>query len=697
MMKRTIVIVLGAALLACIGAGVFFYVSKPRVSPETVLPEGALFYVQGSDLKSALAKITSTRFWEMMRVLDYDFMMKSTGVRPEQRRVIKAVQDQISNPSLGAMLEKFFGKEFVLAVYPAELDSARISLLNKGDIVAALEQFLSTIVLVTRVGADVQVMESLFDQLNDLETETLKYEGHDVRLIVIPGAGIRVGFVRIKDFLIVGLGDRMLRRGIDVYRGKEKTLAQDAFFRRAKGRFVGSWELDGYMDLSKLLGFFKGLVKNLREQVSAGGSAAGGMGHGKTRYILRQMDNLFDQADAMEIFGFGARSGVVSEFKFDLFFDKGKVSSDMAALLACPASEDKALSFVPQDMMGYQWSNCFDLEDLWKQFKKEIVQAQEHGSPVASQLEQIQQVIGVDIEKDIVPAFGGEIGGYLSDVQMGGMFPYPHMVFFIKVNDERKARDVVAKLQQQIPGVWQSETYKDVGLAHFSSPLIGDVQPGYCFLDGYLLIGLNAKLLKGSVDALHEASLSLASSRLFTEMDPVLGGRNRSVQFLKVDQLVRKSQDVMEWAQARRTSKDTQGQAFKLGGEKRLEDTRAAIARKSAELAELKSRQTALEDEAWNMNARGADDGRQQAQMSELKEKIASQEREIASDKEQEAELEKILKGYDRPSADQERKDEILKKAVYPLLKSLSSVKAMGIRTTLEDKVLEANILLKVE
>lgn len=696
-MKRTIVIVLGAVFLACIGAGVFFYVSKPEVSPETVLPEGALFYVQCSDLKSALAKITSTRFWEMMKGLDYDFMMKSAGIRPEYRRIIKAVQEQISNPSIGAILEKFLGKEFALAIYPMELDPARISLLNKGEIVAALEQFLSTIVLVTRVGADVQVMESLFDQLSNLETETVKYEGHDIRLIVIPGAGVRIGFVRIKDFLIVGLGDRVLRRGVDVYRGKEETLAHDAFFRRVKGRFGGSWELNGYMDLSKMLGFFKGLVKNLKEQVSEGGSAAGGMGHGRTRYILRQLDNLFGQADAMEIFGFGARSGVVSEFKFDLFFDKGKVSPDMAALLACPASENKALAFVPQDIMGYQWSNCFDLEDMWNQFKKEITQAQEHGSPVLSQLEQIQQVMGVDIEKDIVPAFGGEIGGYLVDVQMGGMFPYPHAVVFVKVKDERKARGVVEKLQQQIPGAWQSETYKDAGIVHLSLPFIGDVQPGYCFMEGYLLIGLNAKLLKGSVDAVHEASLSLASSRLLSEMDSVLGGRNRSVQFLKVDQLVRKSQDVMEWAQARRTSKDVQKEAFKLGGEKRLEDTRAVIDRKNGELAELKNRQTALEDDIWNINARGADDGQQQAQLSELKEKIAFYEREIASDKEQEAELEKILRGYGRPSADEEKKEEILKKAVYPLLKSLSSVKAMGIRTTLEDGVMEANILLKVE
>ncbi len=700
-MKRTIIILIGITLLASIGTGIFCYLNKPaELSPERILPEGALLYTRCSNLKSALAEIASTKLWEDLKGLDYDFIMKSAGVREDQRRMIGAVQTQLFNPSLGAMLEKFFGEEFAVAVYPMEFDAAQISLNNPQDVAKALEKLFSNIVLVARVGGDVQLaetMSSLLGRSDQLEIETFVYEGQNIHLMTVPDAGIKIGFVRIKDLLIVGLGDHAARRGVDTYKGKKEALANDGLFLRAKEQSGGPWEMSGYVDLRQVLEFFKGQVGRLTQQLPPQSPVADEGVKGRAWDVQRQWDQIFAQTEAIEMLSFSAHAGAVSKFQFDLFFDKGKALPDMAAVFTCPPSENKTLAFVPQDIMGYQWNNCFDLKGPWQQLKNEAALAQEGGRPVADQLAQIQQTIGVDVEKDVIPAFAGEIGGYLSDIQMGGIFPYPQVVFFVKVKDETKAKEVLEKFKQQIPVVWQSERHKNTAITFLSAPLVSDIQPGYCFLDGYLLVGINTKLLKGSVDARHAAAPSLASSPLFSEMDLGLSSKSRFVQLFKVDRLAGKAQEVIEWVKAWSTSQDAQKEAFKLGGEKRLADTRAAIVQKEGELAELKIRQTALEDDIWNRNSRGEDAGAERAQLGELKEGITLKEREIASDKEQEAELEKILKGYDRPSADQEKRDEISRRVVYPLLQSLSSVKAMGIRTTLNDEVLEANILFKLE
>ena len=39
----------------------------------------------------------------------------------------------------------------------------------------------------------------------------------------------------------------------------------------------------------------------------------------------------------------------------------------------------------------------------------------------------------MNIEEDVLPAFGDEMGGYLKDVRVGSLFPVPEFLFFIKI------------------------------------------------------------------------------------------------------------------------------------------------------------------------------------------------------------------------------------------------------------------------
>ena len=45
-----------------------------------------------------------------------------------------------------------------------------------------------------------------------------------------------------------------------------------------------------------------------------------------------------------------------------------------------------------------------------------------------------EKKLGVDLYKDVLPIFGSEIGWYLDDVDIQGVFPYPRVALFIKIN-----------------------------------------------------------------------------------------------------------------------------------------------------------------------------------------------------------------------------------------------------------------------
>ncbi len=697
---------IGLAVLMLVGAiGVWVISSrKGEVDLEDVLPQGAVFYVRFSDVEANIEKLTATQFWQNLRQVNYGLLWDK-GQTQTQKAAMRSVQQTISNPAAQAVFKRFFGKESALAVYPVSLDLASVSEATTETLVRLAEEMSSSIFLATRIDSDIQLAESLAGFFNQYglspSMETVSYEDQTIHFVTLPGVNTKLGFVRIKDILVIGMGDKSVRLSVDVYQGRQKALKADPHFQKAEEQVLESAGLFGYLDIGRFLAPLKEqmsrFIDRLEQEIQKeGGEDTKGAG-AKLVETQRQWEEVFSRMAGFELLAFSGRMDDIASFKFDLFLDKDSLDPQIAAHYTCPPSENKTLRFIPQDVLGYQWGNCFDFSYSWKQLQEEVAKIQAQPDMPPGGLRDIGDVMGLSLEEEILPAFGDEVGGYLQGIQTGASFPMPHILFFVKIKDEEKARRLFAALDEQIPLILQEEEYKGIKIKYVVSPLGDEVQPGYCVLEDYGLIALQRQTLKASIDAYHDPSLSLAGAPAFQEVDFGLSGSNRAVLFARVGEIARQMEGVIEWGKTWAASQDTRRQAFQSGSERRLADVEKEITAKKEETAAAQNRIAALEEGIWDQQSRGMDVSASQKEMDQLRENIKTLEGEIVLADEQKKELEKIIQGYEERLSEKDNREAILQGTVHPLLQSLTFIKTVGARTTLQEGVVESVLFLKVE
>lgn len=696
----------GLAALMLVGAiGVWVISSrKGEVALEDVLPQGAVFYVRLSDVEANIEKLTATQLWQNLRQVNYGLLWDK-GQDQAQKAAMRSIQQTISNPATQAVLERFFGKEWAVAIYPVSVDLASVSEATTETLVRLAEEMSSSIFLATRVDSDIQLAESLSGFFNSygpgFSMETTSYEDHAIHLVTLPGVNMKLGFVRMKDILVIGMGDKSVRLSVDVYQGRQKALKADPHFQKVAEEIGEAAGLFGYLNIGRFLAPLREQMRHFigrleQEIQKEGGEDTKGAG-AKLVETKRQWEEVFNRMAGFELLAFSGRMDDIASFKFDLFLDKAGLDPQIAAHYTCPPSENKTLRFVPQDVLGYQWGNCFDFSYSWKQLKEEVARIQAQPDMPPGGLRDIGDVMGLSLEEEILPAFGDEVGGYLKGIQTSAAFPMPHILFFVKIKDQEKAQRLFAALEERSPLILQEEEYKGIKIKYVVSPLGDEVQPGYCVLEGYGLIALQRQTLKASIDAYYDPSLSLAGAPAFKEVDFGLSGPNRAVLFAQVGEIALKLEGVVEWGKTWMASQDTRRQAFQSGSERRLADVEKEIAVKKEETAAAQNRIAALEEGIWDQQSRGVDVSASQKEEEQLRENIKTLEGEIVLADEQKKELEKIIQGYEGRLSEEDKRDVLLDGVVHPFLKSLAFIKTVGARTTLQEGAVESILFLKVE
>ncbi len=676
-MKRLLIVILSLAILSAVGAGIFHYVTASGPSIEDVLPEGAVFYVKFLNLRITREKIVSTKLWQNLRQVDASLLFEG--------------RLKIFHPSTAAVLDKLFGREAALAVYEPDMDISSIAAASPEDQPRLWGELVSNVFLVTRLEPDVQWMESVSGLLGlsaeGLNVEDVRYEGETIRLVTIPDSTLKIGFVRLKDLLIIGVTDKAARRSVDVYHRSEAALAADPNLRMAGERSMDPVDVIGYVHLEELLSAAKKNIHQVFDRLKGQEALPQetDSSQPKTSEVQKKWDGIFGQASGLTVLGFSGQWADAVKIKFDLFLDKAKLDSEKAALYTCAPGQNKTLGFIPKDILGYQWNNCSDFEYYWKQIKKESAQ------------DQMEQTIGLSLETDILPVLGDEIGGYLSDIRVGAMFPYPQLLFFVEVNDQDKAGEILTKLTEHALIVQQAEEYKSIVLHYISLPFEIDIQPAYCLLDSYLLAATNRQLLKDSIDAFSDPSLGLSHDETFQAVDLGTAGEIRSFQFARVGQIMGKMEGVLEWSKTWIDSQDARKEAFKSGSQKRLADVDNDLNSHKMTLEQKKARVKTLEEEIWDMESRGLDVTLQRGELKSLGDSLKELDEQIASAEEQKKELVKIISGYDNRLDGTQRREHLIEGMIRPLLKSAAFIRSYGTRTTLDHDVLTSLFFLKVE
>lgn len=719
-MKKNLIIALILAVVIGAGAGIFLMRGK-AAAIEDVLPEGALFYVKFSDVRDNLAAVESTAFWQSLRSVPWAYLFEKNRLTPPQQDLLKSIGEKLAEPSTAAIFNEFFGKEFAVAFYPSgtvpavPAGTAGTGVLPEKDMYAFAREMFSNILLVTRVqgkGIFIEFLSGLLGQYNtQIQAETVDVDGHTLHYVSLPGADVRLGFVNVHDFLIIGMDGRILEQSIKTSRGDVAALASDAHFRKSRERALEPAEVNGYWNVAEIsssVNEYLGALITRTEEEMRDTSAPPPEEEETTRQNVERVKTWLRErsrlAAGLDVLGFSGRWEDMFSLKFDLYFDKAQVDSRRVFAFSCPPGPNATWAFAPADVLAYQWSNCLDLDASWDEIKQEIAVRAGGGdrsrSPDAgSPIDMIEGILDVNIAEDVLPAFGDEMGGYLRDIRMGTSFPVPDGLFFIKIKDEGKARQLLVKLEDRFREHLRREDYNGISIGYIADAAAGggDLEPAYCILDKYFLLALTRSALKEALDRYQNHSTSLAASEDFQSVHLSAGDQSRSLQFVRVGAAARKLEDVLAWAKTRLAAKYAQKEAFQSGIAKRLADIARDMQPQEQESAEMKKEMMALEDEIGSLESQQVDAAMQRAQLEQLKEKAQGFEEELADARARQKDLEETRRGYERSLADKKRRDEIGENVVVPFLKSLTFLKTWGIRTTLENGAFESSLFLKVE
>lgn len=721
-MRKTLIIILAAVVVIGAGVGIFLWRAKP-LAIEDVLPQGALFYVKISDVDNNLAAVQSTAFWQNLQTVRWDYLLEKSAFSPHQKELLESVGEKLADPSTAAVLKEFFGQEFALAFYPPATDPGEIVLLSDKDMYNFVRKMFSSVLLVTRAqgkGVFVDFLARFLQYNAKLQPETVDVEGYTLHYVTLPGTAIRVGFVNIHDLLVIGIDDHILEQSVRTSRGEVPSLAADAHLRRSRERAMTPSEIDGYWNmaeisaytdqyLSALIARIEGEIHNTaaaQEEDSPGRDERNGRdesddGEGNARQNVESIRAWLAErtrlAAGLDVLGISGRGDDMLNLKFDLYFDPDKVDPKKSATYTCPAAPNATLAFVPADAVFYQWNNCLDLKASWDEIKQEVAAAHAGVEDAVTPINALESVLDMNIEEDVLPAFGDEMGGYFKGVRAGGPFPVPDFLFFVKVGNDAKTGELLAKFEDRFLEHVRQEEYHGVRIGYITGPGQGDIEVAYCLLDKYLLFSLSRAVLKGAIDTSRGRAASLAASDTFKAVHLADDARSRAVQFIRIDETVTQLRNVLAWARTRQAAQDARKEAFQEGSAQRLADVTEEMESQERELEETRKRIAALGEEIERLESRQVDAAMQRAEQEQSREKVKALEAGIADARARQKEMEETRRGYDRYLVERENRGEIEANVVAPLLKSFTSLKAWGVRTTLGNGAFESNLFLKVE
>lgn len=689
---KILLIVLTLVIFLCIAAGIFWWKGK-HLAIEDVLPQGALAYVKFSDVQKNWKEASSTNLWQSLRAIDFTRGGQDSHWTQQQKDVLASIREKLSDPAIAVALEQFFGREFAVALYPLSAPSLPSSPLTDKETYTLMRDIFSRFLLVTRLEDKAPFMEFFSQWLGltakDMTHEAIPVDGYTLHRVTLPHMEAPISFVYFQDLLVIGIDEPLVRQTIETQRGQTRALASDRHFRRSQQRMLASPEMAGYLDMKELFSYINTLFDALMGPTQEAMKTS--LGNGNQRATDRDVakakaawQEMFRRVAGQDVLGFSGRwENNIARLKFDLYFDEDKLDPLWAETYSCPPARNEALSFVPADVLGYQWSNCLDWEVSWREVKQEVARAQERFAAATSPVEALESALGLNIEEDILPAFADKMGGYLRDIHMGSLSPVPDLLFFVEVKDIRKVGHIVRKLDERFASSVQQEDYNGISLHYLVSPVGKDIEPAYGILGKYFLIAFNRTTLKDAIDR-HQTRLpTLSASEDFRQAVSAGEGQNRFIQFVRVDELIRRLEDVVQWGRARVAAQEAQKAAFQSGSAKRLADVMQEIQDKKKELEDAKKETSALEVEG--------------AELNQLKERAVKLEEEIAAGAARQKELEEIQRGYDRYLADRKKKDERDKYIVQPLLQSLAFIRLWGMNTTLNNGALESTVFWKVE
>jgi hypothetical protein len=563
-------------LIFALGGLVYLYLqsSQQPLAAESVLPQSPQVFLHLKNPAQHWDDFAKTEFFKKVSTVDLVAVMRKTDMDQKMIDQVTKIQETLARPELQVFLRQFLGQEVVLATYTPK---------GSGPALVPGLPPLPEVFLVTRLNNQVRFAEqfsTLLSQINkDIKVEEVQYQRHKIYIVSIKDKPLKIAYTRIKDLLIVGLGDGPVKQSIDTSLNPAAAITNGELHQKIKAKALADAQILSYIS-------FDTIIENFKTQLIAKFAQ---LGEDQKKFAEEQVEKSLGKMKGFKTISFSSLYGPLAQMKIDVFYKLEELDPDVKAMYNCQPTENPTLGFAPQGVLAYQWTACLDAAASWKQMVEEYDAAAEAqkaaqagtaaGQAVVPHPKDIlEQVLGMDIETEVLPVIGSEIGGWVTDVVLGGPYPVPKIVFFIQVKDKEKALGILEKVVNLQPFLRpEKEDYQGTGLNTFKLGMGTDLQPGYCILDNYLMAATSVELLKQAIDNKSSGQATIKQNPALATVEPSFFDKNNSVTFLAMKEIAGKAESFIDWSQGFMDSQDAKREAYKAGIEGRLKDVAAQI------------------------------------------------------------------------------------------------------------------------
>lgn len=701
-MKKFLIIFL--IIIGLVGVGIGLYLRQNTgLEVADVLPDNVLLYAGVNNIDDAFKQIEASGVLEKLEKVDLASLFPQNPALKQQLDAILKQSSEKKGEKF--LLSKIFGKEIVLAVYTRNVNLQKLlnfSLINASSIT---EELLSNVVIASRISKEMQVTDAFIKSFNSVKikyaTDSFEYEKIDVNVLSLTDLGVELCFTRIKDLVVFSFGRESARKIIDVYTKKTRSLSLDPQFAKAKNNFVENYNLCSYWDVEKTRRGLKRVADWLWAEADkqALGNVPFLANFSKEQIagLKIQLENIFDRMKGVKSFSSSTGIKDISQVRVDLAFNKDEMTPLMSQFYSSENKENETINFIPKEALFYSWSGSLDLNLYWQQIKAQLEDAlkiQGAGGTVEGEIKGLEDKIGFKIEEDLLPAVGNEIGGYLGEIKMM-LFPIPKIVLFLKINNVEKAKGLIEKFTTNPYLSAQNKDYSGYKITYFTLPIGVDIQPGYSFMDNYLLIALDSKSIENSIDIKNNKQSSLLDNEQFKELNLGLTGKSQSVTFTRLSDVLSKLRGIIEFGLAQYEAQNMKASSFMSGQEKLLNDKRLETSKYREDASNLQLKKGALEKEVSDLAATGVNTDEKNKEIAKLNEDLSGLSVKINDSLAREDEIQKSLIGFRNSSIAASQSKEFSSKVLYPILDVFETIDAMGAKTWSDDGLFTTEIFIK--
>ena len=651
-MKNKTVWIVGS--IAVLLLGFWLWSQRPGLTIEEVLPSHALLYARLTHVAEHVDQMIRSDIGRNLAAIDVPDVLTRNHFSSKDVRDYKRWQKELVKFWDNPLIKRFLAKEAAVAVYHND---------HSYQVYVVLRLTLST-----RIA---ELLGQLSHQWGEGVTVSQEhYQGRVINHIAFKKNGMGLDYVRIRDLLIVApdsLGH--LEQVVDVYLHHREPLAQDASLEMVRQKSYPKGDGLVFVDLNFLSDYWRGKMDS-------------------------RLTSIGYQTAAFPVYGLSYMPGAVSKYKILVVLDEKYLPSGMQKAFACPALSNDTLKLVPVDAIAYNWGGCYDFNQYWDMARQKLDDNPALARQIYGFKQRLERHFHINFRNDVLPVLGHEIGGYLTDVDMQGNYPFPRMLVFVKIQDRARAEQLLDKLVNSPALMLQSDIYNHVDIHYVSLPLGANMDPGYGFLGDYLLVASSRQLLKRSIDAYNDSMRSIVSDDAVLQFSLDNGDKYHSVTLMKTAELSRRAQDFLGWIDKYLSGQVSMAAAYKQDGDNKKHELDEAIADKRAELVLARKKLTQLKNTSLT-DVSLEDPSLINGAIENLNREASSIEDDIASYKEQKDDLTRLLHNYALGAQSAKLTMYNMDNLLSPVLKGLESIDTQAVTVRFDHKVLETEFLVK--